>query len=386
MTDSNLLNVEPESLNKADENHGSQQSADSADNLLNGVPRYTAADWRPLVEPFQTPSMWRGGWQFVSTFGLYAMVWVALFFAIQYSWWLAVPLVMLGAGLLVRLFIICHDATHSSFLASRTWNDLIGGFCGLLAFTPYRHWRGEHAIHHGATGDLDRRGVGDVWTMTVQEYLESSRWRRVAYRISRNPFVLFVLAPFILFLGMHRFSRKGAPDREVRSVRNTNLGLLVMTCLMGSVFGFVPYLILQAAIMMGAGAGGIWLFYVQHQYEDAYWERTEKWDYTVAALHGSSFLRLPKVLQWFSGNIGFHHVHHLSPRIPNYHLERCHSSNPMFSSIKPMTFWTSLRTVKLRLWDETSRKLVGWRELRAIRRAAGSTIANGNVAADGQRG
>lgn len=331
---------------------------------------YTIDDWRPLVEPFQTPSAWRATWQFVTTFGLYAAVWTSLYFAIQYSWWLAVPLIVVGAGLLVRLFIIFHDATHSSFYKSKVANDLVGGFCGVLTFSPYRHWRGEHLIHHGATGDLDRRGVGDVWTMTVQEYLESSRWKKLGYRIARNPIVLFVVAPFVLFLGLHRFSRKGANGLEVRSVRHTNVALFVMLCVMGSIFGFVPYLILQVTMMLLAGSAGIWLFYMQHQYEDAYWERSEDWDYTVAALKGSSFLRLPKVLQWFSGNIGFHHIHHLSPRIPNYHLERCHASNEMFSSVTPMTLWSSFRSINLRLWDEASKKLVGFRHLRMMRRAA----------------
>jgi acyl-lipid omega-6 desaturase (Delta-12 desaturase) len=339
---------------------------------------YTIADWRPLVEPFQRASKWRGSWQLATTLGLYVGVWVLLYFAVQYSWWLAVPLVILGAGLLVRLFIIFHDATHGSFFSSRVANDLVGGVTGVLTFTPYRHWRGEHSIHHGATGDLDRRGVGDVWTMTVREYLASSRWKKIAYRVSRNPFVLFVVAPFALFLGLHRFSRKDAPERERRSVRNTNIALFAMICVMGSIFGFVPYIILQCVIMAGAGSGGIWLFYMQHQYEDAYWEHTEDWDYTVAALRGSSFLRLPKVLQWFSGNIGFHHIHHLSPRIPNYHLERCHASSPVFSSVTPMTLWSSCRSLRLRLWDEASRKLVGWRDLRALRQRSSPAIATAN--------
>jgi len=339
---------------------------------------YTITDWRPLVEPFQNASRWRGIWQLVSTLSLYVGVWVLLFFAVQYSWWLAVPLVVLGAGLLVRVFIIFHDATHGSFFSSRVANDLVGGLTGMLAFTPYRHWRGEHSIHHGATGDLDRRGVGDVWTMTVREYLASSRWIKFSYRVSRNPFVLFVVAPFVLFLGLQRFSRKDASDRERRSVRNTNIALFAMICVMGSIFGFVPYLILQGTIMLGAGAGGIWLFYMQHQYEHAYWERSEDWDYTVAALKGSSFLRLPKVLQWFSGNIGFHHIHHLSPRVPNYHLERCHASSPMFSSVTPMTLWTSFRSLRLRLWDEASRKLVDWRHLRALRQRGAPAIATAN--------
>ena len=382
MTDSNHLNGGPDCLLKAAGRLSPPQSQPS----VAGEASYTISDWRPIVEPFQQASVWRGTWQLVSTLSLYAGIWVLLYFAINYSWWLAVPLVVLGSGLLVRLFIIFHDATHGSFFSSRRANDFVGGLTGTLTFTPYRHWRGEHSIHHGATGDLDRRGVGDVWTMTVQEYLASSRWKKFTYRVARNPFVLFVVAPFVLFLGLHRFSRKGAPEREVRSVRNTNIALFVMLCVMGSIFGFVPYLILQCTIMLGAGAGGIWLFYMQHQYEDAYWERTENWDYTVAALKGSSFLRLPKVLQWFSGNIGFHHIHHLSPRIPNYHLERCHVSSPMFSSVTPMTLWSSFRSINLRLWDEASRKLVGFRHLRAIRQTAPATIASGNIATSRTRG
>ena len=333
------------------------------------MPKWSAADWRPLVAEFQRASVWRGTWQLVTTLALYAATWVLLYFAIAVSWWFAVPLVVLGSGLLVRTFIIFHDATHGSFYPTRVANDLVGGLTGVLTFTPYRHWRAEHAIHHGATGDLDRRGIGDVWTMTVREYLESSRWKRLTYRIARHPFAMFVVAPFVLFVVMHRVSRNGASDAERRSVRNTNIAIFAMLCLMGSIYGFVPYLILQGTILMGAGAIGIWLFYMQHQFEEAYWERHEDWDYTVAALHGSSFLRLPKVLQWFSGNIGFHHIHHLSPRIPNYNLERCHASNSLFSNVRAMTFWSSFRSLRLRLWDEASRKLVGWRQLRAIRRA-----------------
>jgi len=327
------------------------------------------AEWRPLVAEFQRSCAWRAGWQLGSTLALYAATWVLLYFAIAYSWWLAVPLVAVGAGLLVRIFIIFHDATHGSFLSSRVANDLVGSFTGVLTFTPYRHWRAEHAIHHGATGDLDRRGVGDVWTMTVREYLSSSRSRRLAYRIVRNPITLFLVAPFVLFVGLHRISRRGASEDERRSVRHTNIALFVMLCVMGSIYGFLPYIVLQLSIMTAAGAIGIWLFYMQHQYEEAYWERHENWDYTEAALEGSSFLRLPKVLQWFSGNIGFHHIHHLSPRIPNYHLERCHNSHTLFSGVRVMTFRSSFRSLSLRLWDEGSQRLVGWRHLRQIRRA-----------------
>jgi acyl-lipid omega-6 desaturase (Delta-12 desaturase) len=365
MTDSNPQNGVSACLNKADTRLSPSQTTEASA----GEVKYTISDWRPLVARYSQACKWRGTWQLASTLSLYVGVWVLLYFTIAISWWLAVPLIVLGAGLLVRLFIIFHDATHGSFYPTRLANDLVGGLTGVLTFTPYRHWRAEHLVHHGATGDLDRRGVGDVWTMTVQEYLESSRWKKFAYRVARNPFVLFVVAPFLLFIGLHRFSRPSLGEPERRSVRNTNIALFLMLCVMGSIFGFVPYIILQCSIMLGAGAGGIWLFYMQHQFEDAYWERTEDWDYTVAALKGSSFLRLPRILQWFSGNIGFHHIHHLSPRIPNYHLERCHASSPLFSSVVPMTLWTSVRSMNLRLWDEGSRKLVGYRHLRALRKA-----------------
>ena len=328
------------------------------------------ARWKAAVAEFQRPHAGRATWQLVNTVGAYVVVWFLLWLSLSVSWWLTLPLVLLAGGLLVRVFIIFHDCGHGSFFASRFANDLWGCVTGLLCFTPYYHWRGEHAIHHGATGDLDRRGIGDVWTMTVQEYIEASRWKRFSYRLARNPLVLFVVAPVVLFLVLQRIPRAGAKPQERRCVWWMNAAVLAMGAGMALVFGVVPYVLLQLAVLMIAGAAGVWLFYVQHQFEDAYWERGDGWDYTDAALRGSSFVKLPKVLQWFSGNIGFHHVHHLSPRIPNYHLERCHHSDPMFHGVQTMTLWGSVRSLGLRLWDESSRKLIGWRQLRRIRRRA----------------
>jgi omega-6 fatty acid desaturase (delta-12 desaturase) len=221
-------------------------------------------------------------------------------------------------------------------------------------------------MHHSSAGDLDRRGTGDVWTLTVQEYLESSRWRKFAYRLARNPFVLFVLAPIYLFLIQQRFPTRGAGKRERRSVYFTNVALLGMIVGLSWVFGTKAYLLLQLLAVMVAGSTGIWLFYVQHQFEGVYWERKEEWDYVDAALRGSSFYKLPKVLQWFSGNIGFHHIHHLSPRIPNYHLEACHNAEPMFQTVKPVTLFSSFKSFTFRLWDEKRRKLVGYRALKQL--------------------
>ncbi|MBX3465199.1 MAG: fatty acid desaturase [Planctomycetes bacterium] len=330
--------------------------------------RAEAARWKAIVERYQQPHAGRATWQLVNTLGAYVAVWWLMHASLGVSWWLTGPLVVLAGGLLVRVFIIFHDCGHGSFFASRFANDFWGCVTGLLTFTPYYHWRGEHAIHHGATGDLDRRGIGDVWTMTVQEYLDASRWKRFSYRLARNPVVLFVAAPLVLFLVLQRLPRAGAKPHERLSVWWMNAALLALLAGMSWWFGFPSFLVLQLLVLMVAGAAGVWLFYLQHQFEDAYWERGEDWDYAAAALRGSSFFQLPRVLQWFSGNIGFHHVHHLSPRIPNYNLERCHNSDPMFHSVQPMTLFGSLRSLGLRLWDESSKKLIGWRQLRRVRR------------------
>jgi omega-6 fatty acid desaturase (delta-12 desaturase) len=331
--------------------------------------REEIASWKALVATHQRPHAGRATWQLVDTVGSYIGVWVAMYFLVQVSWWLTLPLAILASGLLVRVFIIFHDCGHGSFFASRFANTFWGFVTGALTFTPYYHWRGEHAIHHGATGDLDRRGVGDVWTLTVREYLESSRWKRFAYRLARNPFVLFVIAPLVLFLILQRIPRAGANRRERFSVWIMNVVVAGMIVGLGFAFGVIPYLVIQLVVSGVAGAAGVWLFYLQHQFEDAYWERGDDWDYVKAALQGSSFFKLPKVLQWFSGNIGFHHIHHLSPRIPNYNLQRCHESDPRFHEVEPMTLLRSLRSLGLRLWDESSKKLVGFRHLRKVRQA-----------------
>ncbi|HEX2750128.1 MAG TPA: fatty acid desaturase, partial [Verrucomicrobiales bacterium] len=289
-----------------------------------GPPQTSIAEWKALVARFQIASVPKAAWQLVNTFVPYAALWVLMYWTVQISWWLTVPLAILAGLFVVRIFIFFHDCGHGSFFRSRRANDVVGFISGMITFTPYYHWRWEHSLHHGTAGDLDRRGTGDVWTMTVQEYLESTRWRRFAYRMARNPLVLFVIAPLYLFLLRERFTSPGAKRRERQSIWWMNAAILCMVIVMSSIFGWLHYLILQLIVTMVAGASGIWLFYVQHQFEDAYWERAGEWDYTTAALQGSSFYKLPRLLQWFSGNIGFHHIHHLSPRIPNYNLQKCH--------------------------------------------------------------
>jgi omega-6 fatty acid desaturase (delta-12 desaturase) len=306
--------------------------------------------------------------QIVDTLGPIVLLWYLSSLALRISPWLALPVAVLIGALLVRVFIIFHDCGHGSFFRSRLANDVTGFMAGVLTFTPYYQWRWEHARHHATSGHLDRRGTGDVWTMTVQEYLESSRWKRFAYRLARNPFVLFVLAPLYVFVLRQRIPSPRSGPRERRSVWWMNLALAGMFVGMSWWLGVVNYLALQLVAIAVAGAAGVWLFYVQHQFEDAYWERGEDWDYTAAALRGSSFYELPRVLRWLSGNIGYHHVHHLGPRVPNYYLERCHRSAGIFGEVEPITLLGSVKSLRLHLWDEGLRRLVGFRHARRVRR------------------
>lgn len=316
--------------------------------------------WKKVVARYQRPAAWRSLWQMANTLLPYAALWYLMYRALSVSVWLALPLAVLAGGFLVRVFIIFHDCSHGSFFKSRLLNDLVGTFFGVLCFTPYYRWRMEHSIHHASAGDLDRRGTGDVWTMTVQEYLAASRWKRFAYRLARNPLILFIVAPLALFLLLERLPSRKGTTRERLSVHGTNLALVLLVSAMSWALGWKAYLLLQLTVVMVAASAGVWLFYVQHQFEEVYWERGAEWDYEKAALQGSSYYKLPKVLQWFSGNIGFHHIHHLSPRIPNYNLEECHRSEPLFQTVKPITLLSSLKCFKFRLWDEQRRRMVGY--------------------------
>ncbi|MFT4548306.1 MAG: omega-6 fatty acid desaturase (delta-12 desaturase) [Verrucomicrobiales bacterium] len=325
--------------------------------------------WKSTVEAYQKPSWARATWQIVNTICAYAASWVGMYFLAQISLWLAIPLAVINGGLLVRIFIIFHDCGHGSFFKSRRANNILGFITGLLTNTPYEHWRWEHSVHHASSGHLGRRGTGDIWTLTVEEYIASSRWKKFAYRLARNPIVLFLIAPMFLFIVLERFPKRKANARAKRSVWIMNVAILALALALISIFGFLPWLVIQFTVLAVAYTSGVWLFYVQHQFEDTYWADANDWDFTDAALEGSSFYKLPKILQWFSGNIGFHHIHHLSPRIPNYNLERCHRSDPMLQQVKPLTLLRSFKSINFRLWDEKGKKLISFRELRGQRRA-----------------
>jgi acyl-lipid omega-6 desaturase (Delta-12 desaturase) len=341
----------------------------SQDSFLTDAERHRSImAWKAVVARHQQPSLWRSTFQIANSVVPYVALWFLMDWSLAVCGWLLLPLAILAGGFLARVFIIHHDCGHGSFFKSRTANDVCGFITGVLTFTPYHFWRWEHAVHHAGSGDLDRRDLGSVWTLTVQEYLEAPWWKRFAYRVMRNPVVLLVVVPSFLFLVLHRVASRRANKRERHSVYWTNLGILAMAAVLSFVMGFKAYLLVQLSIMTVASTVGVWLFYVQHQFEGVNWQRHAKWDYTTAALEGSSFYKLPRLLQWFSGNIGFHHIHHLNPRIPNYNLEKCHNDDPMFQQVKAVTLRSSLKSLSLHLWDESHQRLVGYEYLRTLRK------------------
>ncbi len=321
------------------------------------------AEFSKNISKYQTPEVWKSIWQIVNTFVPYVGLWVLIIYSLSVSYWLTAFLIVLAAGFLVRLFIIFHDCGHGSFFKSKKANTIIGTFFGILAFTPYHKWHKEHMQHHATVGNLDKRGVGDIWTMTAEEYLNSSRWKRFQYRVYRHPVAMFGVGALYVFVISNRLTTREMGKKEKLNVHFTNLALVVLFALMSWAIGFWTFLIIQLSIVYLAAIAGLWLFYLQHQYEDVTWVRSENWNYREIALEGSSFVKFPKLLQWFSGNIGFHHIHHINARIPNYKLEKVYTENPVFKEVEPVTFMKSLKTLRLRLWDEKNQKLIGFREL-----------------------
>jgi len=325
--------------------------------------------WRQIVARYTRPSVRKSVVQICTTvLPLFLSYWL-MYLSLDVSYWLTLALSLPAAGLTVRTFIIMHDCGHGSFFPSRTWNDIVGFVTGVLTATPYAAWRRDHAIHHATSGDLEQRGVGDINTLTVREYLALGWWGRLKYRVYRNPVILLAIGPIHLFISHRIPARAGGTTSQDRwSVWLTNLALAALFVAFSVWIGWWTVIMLYAPVFMISGAAGIFLFYVQHQFEDAYWDRKPVWEYPVAALYGSSYFKLPRVLQWFSGNIGLHHVHHLSPKIPNYELQSCHDENPAFQQVVTLTLRDSWHTLKLKLWDEDQKRMIGWRSLREMRR------------------
>lgn len=294
----------------------------------------------------------------------YLALLVAMDLALKTSYLLVLLLAVPAAGFLVRTFIVFHDCSHGSFLPSRRANAWLGTVLGLLVYSPFLRWRHDHAVHHATSGDLARRGGGDVRMLTVGEYQALSPRARLAYRAFRHPLIMFGLGPIVALLVGPRLVARDARPRMRRSVIGTNIALALLVATACWLIGWSDFLLLQAPTVMLSGAAGIWLFYVQHQFEDAYWEDTGNWSYADAALRGSSYLQLPRILQFFSGNIGLHHVHHLNARIPNYNLQRAHDETPIFHDVPTVSLWDGIRATRLKLWDEDAGRLVTWAELR----------------------
>ena len=324
-------------------------------------------NWQQIVAKYQTPKLGSSLWQVANTLIPYVVLLVAMYYSLGYSYWITLALALPAGGLLTRIFILFHDCGHGSFFKTQRANNLLGIVCGILVFTPYYQWRFEHAIHHATSGDLDRRGTGDIVTLTVKEYLALSRWGRFKYRLYRSPIVLLGFGPWYTFLISQRLINPISRRRERMSVHFTNLTIVAIVLISWATIGLPAYLMIQLPVAFIAGLGGIWMFYIQHQFEGTYWENHENWDYATAALRGSSYFKLPKVLQWFTGNIGFHHIHHLSSRIPNYALQKCMNENPEFMEVTTITLWSSLKSLRLNLWDEEQRRLVGFGYLKQRR-------------------
>jgi len=341
------------------------------------TPGPSCPPWRETLAPFAVPCLRRGLLAVTTSVVPYGALSGVMYLTLGGSPALTAVLIVAAAGFLVRVFVMFHDCAHGSLLPSRRANAVLGSILGLLVLSPFRRWRHDHAVHHATSGHLDRRGVGDILTLTVAEY-RARRWRgRVAYRLIRSPLVMFGVGPVFAMIVGPRIVARGARPRMRNSVLGTDASLVVLVGAVCWLIGWRDFLIVWAPSALLAGSVGIWLFYVQHQFEDAYWQSGDDWNYADAALRGSSHLKLPRVLQFFTGNIGLHHVHHLNSRIPNYNLQRAHDSSSVFAAVPTLSLCDGLRTVRFKLWDEQAGRLVTFAQARRTvpRAAAGSQRA-----------
>jgi acyl-lipid omega-6 desaturase (Delta-12 desaturase) len=321
--------------------------------------------WREVLAPYAMPDVRRGLLDVVTSAVAYVALTALMYVALDVSYLLVLAIAVPAGGFLLRTFIVFHDCSHGSFLPSRRANTWVGIACGLLVYSPFHSWRHEHAVHHATAGDLDRRGMGDVDTLTVAEYAARSWPQRLGYRLMRNPVVLLGLGPIWALMLEPRLVPGWARARFGVKIIATDLALAAIVVGLCALVGWRAVLLVQLPPAMLAGAAGVWLFYVQHQFDDVYWERKDNWSFVESALSGSSHLKLPTILRFFTGNIGLHHVHHLNPRIPNYNLQRAHDENPAFHDVPTLTLWDGLRVLRLKLYDEERGRLVTFADARA---------------------
>lgn len=324
------------------------------------------AELRKTIKPYENSDKRSSIKQIANTIIPFFVLWFLAYQSLSISIVLSIAISIVAAGFVVRTFIIFHDCAHQSFFKNKKANRILGTITGVITHFPFEKWKREHSIHHATSSNLDKRGVGDVWVMTVEEYLAASFWLRLSYRIYRNPLVMFGFGPFYLFLIASRINRKGAKRKERLNTYIINLGIGLSYAALIVLIGWQAFLMVQVPIMFVAGSLGIWLFYVQHQFEDSYFENESEWDYVKAAVDGSSYYKLPALLQWLTGNIGFHHVHHLSPRVPNYHLEKAHTSTPPLQKATTITLATSLQSIRFRLYDEKNHVFVSFKDISSL--------------------
>lgn len=319
---------------------------------------------KPLLAPYAKANTKKAIIQIINSIGPYIVLWGLMIWSLQYSYWITFGLAILAALFLVRIFILFHDCGHNSLFPTKKANKIVGFFLGILVFTPSEQWWRTHAIHHASSGNLDKRGIGDVMTLTVDEYQSKSSLGKFGYRLFRNPLVMFLLGPIYMFLISHRIPHPNMGKEETKFQIYHNLVLLAVIVLMVLAIGWKAYLVIQLPVIWIAGGVGIWLFFLQHQFEGVYWAGSSEWDYIASALEGASYYELPKWLQWFSGNIGFHHIHHLSPKVPNYYLEECYKNGEVFQKmVKKISFWEGFRSVGLDLIDVKNNRLIRFQDL-----------------------
>lgn len=329
----------------------------------------SARDWIEVLQRYRHPDPRRSTFEVLVTLVPFVALWAAAWAALSVGYWLTLVLTVPAAFFLVRLFLIQHDCGHGALFKKRLTNDWIGRAMGVLTLTPYDAWKRSHAIHHASSGNLDERGVGDINTLTVREYRALSPLRRLGYRIYRNPFVMFAVGPMLLFVVQHRFPvsmLRGADWRSWASVIGTNVALVALGGLVIWLVGWKAFLAVQLPIVAIGSSVGVWLFYIQHQFEDTFWAEDREWNVHEAALHGSSHYDLPGFLPWLTANIGVHHVHHLYSRIPYYRLPQVLRDFPELANVHRITLWESFKCVKLRLWDEKEHRLISFAEERAM--------------------
>lgn len=324
---------------------------------------------RKSIKPFEKNEFRTSLFQLFNTLVPFFLLWFLAYKSLAISPYLTVAVAIIASGFVIRIFIIFHDCTHYSFFQNNKLNRTVGTLLGVITLFPYSKWQREHSIHHATSSNLDKRGTGDVWVMTVDEYVDATPFMRLVYRVYRHPVVLFGFGPFYLYLVANRTNRKDARLKERLNTYLTNFLAVAIYAGLIYLIGIKAFLLIQLPIILIAGSLGIWLFYVQHQFEDSYFEEESKWSFVKAAVDGSSYYKLPAILQWITGNIGYHHVHHLSPKVPNYRLAEAHENTPPLHHATTITLRTSLKSLKFRLFDEKKKDFVTFKDVKPLIKA-----------------